>query len=489
MIHGVVHSILEGTPEAVARRLAESPHACALVEIRADALRSGDVTGLVRRAGRPVVVTVRSPESGGSFDGSTAEKRAILGAALEAGCAFVDVEWDGPLREMAFGPHAPRTILSHHGSPCDAASLLRLYGAMAETKAEKLKIVPRASRGAELRAVRDLLAHARGERRRLCCFALGSVGSWSRVVALSWGSWGVYGAAARGRETGEGQFQTRELLDVYRVQEISDATLYFGLCGTPLRGSPSPEIHAAGYRALGLDAVYVPIESGDLDEVASIVSEGGLLPLSGFGVTIPLKELAARQCGKLDTFAACGSANTVCINDGRWEGWNTDAPASLALIRAHLDPHGTQVAVVGAGGTARAIAAALKEAGASVTLYSRSVRRGDETARSIGVASAPLSALPGAFWDLLVQATPAGRHGEEVLLRRHLNGRVVLDAAYGEESTPLVRAARARGLKVIDGHALLGAQAMLQFERLTGRPAPKDAMGAALESWQSSASA
>ena len=212
MRRGVVHSIKEPTPEAVARRLAESPRACALVEIRADDLRAGDISGLVARAGRPVVVTLRSPEDGGSFDGSTEEKRVILDAALDAGCAYVDVEWDGPLRALAFGPHAPRTILSHHGAPCDVSSLALLFDAMAETKATSLKIVPRATRPTELRAVRDLLTRARGARRELCSFALGPAGSWSRVGALSWGSWGVYGAAARGRETGEGQLDRKSVV-------------------------------------------------------------------------------------------------------------------------------------------------------------------------------------------------------------------------------------------------------------------------------------
>ena len=88
-----------------------------------------------------------------------------------------------------------------------------------------------------------------------------------------------------------------------------------------------------------------------------------------------------------------------------------------------------------------------------------------------------------------MQATPVGRHGEEVLLRRHLDGRMVLDAAYGAEPTPLVRAARARGLAGADGLDLLAEQAVLQFTRLTGRPAPRDAMAAALEPWRASSSA
>jgi 3-dehydroquinate dehydratase / shikimate dehydrogenase len=485
----IVDSIHETTAEAVARRLAESPKACALVELRADDLRAGDVSGLVARAGRPVVVTVRTEEDGGSFDGSTEEKRLILDAALAAGCAFIDVEWNGPLRAAAFDAHAPRTILSHHGGPCDAASLGPLFGAMAETRASRLKIVPRATRPTELRTIRDLLARAQGARRELCAFASGAAGSWSRVLAPTWGAWGVYGAAVRGRETGAGQFETRELLDVYRVLELSPATQFYGLCGTPLQGSPSPAMHAAAYRALGMDAVYVPVDTADFDEIVSIVPENGLLPLRGFGVTIPLKERAARHCGTLDAYSACGSVNTVCVESGRWEGWNTDAPAALALTRKHLDPKGIAVAVVGAGGTARAIGAAFKEAGAGVTLYARDVARGAETARAIGVDAAPWAALPSAFWEILVQATPLGRRGEELLLRRHLNGRVVLDVAYGAEPTPLVKAARARGLAVVDGFALLVAQATLQFERLTGQPAPEGVMAAALQSRLSSPSA
>jgi shikimate dehydrogenase len=90
---------------------------------------------------------------------------------------------------------------------------------------------------------------------------------------------------------------------------------------------------------------------------------------------------------------------------------------------------------------------------------------------------------------VLVQATPLGRYGEEVVPRRCLNGRMVLDAAYGAEPTPLVRAARARNVAVADGLDLLLEQACLQFERLTGREAPRPAMAAALAPWRDASSA
>jgi 3-dehydroquinate dehydratase/shikimate dehydrogenase len=485
----LVHSIREDTPEAALRGLEESPRACALVELRADQLRPGDVAGLVRRAGRPVVATVRGIADGGSFDGSTDEKRAILDAALSAGAAFVDVEWDGPLRPYAFGPRASRTILSHHGASCDAATLGGLFEAMAGTHAERLKIVPAAKRPRDVHAVRDLLARARVTRRPLAAFASGPAGIWSRVFAISWGSWGTYGAAARGKETGDGQLVTQEMLDVYRVLSIGEATRIFALCGAPLSGSPSPSVHAAGYRSLELDAIYVPLETDDWAEVGRFVEESGAFALSGAGVTIPLKEQAAKACARLDPFAACGSANTVRFDEGGWQGFNTDAPAALALVREHLEPRGLIVAIAGAGATARAIGAALAGAGAIVTLFGRDAARARDTAHAIGADSAPLTSLPRAAWDVLVQATPAGRHGEEVLSRRHLNGRMVLDAAYGAEPTPLVRAALARGLKVADGLDLLLAQAVLQFTCLTGRPAPRPAMAAALQPWRNASSA
>jgi shikimate 5-dehydrogenase len=83
----------------------------------------------------------------------------------------------------------------------------------------------------------------------------------------------------------------------------------------------------------------------------------------------------------------------------------------------------------------------------------------------------PWAERASAEWDVLVQATPLGGEGEEVLPRAALQGQAVLDAAYGEGTTPLVADARARGLTAFTGRDLLAAQAALQFALLTGRQA------------------
>ena len=488
MTVGIVHAVFEETAEAVERRFAGAPPEAAFVEIRADRLRAAEVAGLVRRAPRPVIVAARTGEDGGAFDGSTEERRSILRAALDAGAAFADVEWNGPLRDLALGLDAPRVLLSHHGARCETAALAPLLAEMAETKAGRLKIVPKATRAAQIAAVRDMLARAKGRTPALAAFATGATAVASRVLALRWGSWATYGAADRARRTGDGQPETRELIEVYRVHEIGEATRLFALFGAPLGRSPSPSLHAAGYRSLGLDAVYLPVETESLDEVEAIVGPEAL-GAEAFGLTIPLKEPAASRCATLDEYASCGAVNTVRAEGGRWQGFNTDAPAALALVRRHVEIANAQAAVVGAGGTGRAIAAALAAAGARVTIYNRSAARGREAARAAKAGFSPLGSLAEASWDLLVQATPLGRDGEDLLAPRRLTGRMVLDAAYGPEPTPLVRAARKRGLAVADGYDLLLGQALLQFERMTGEPPPERAIAAALDPWRPLASA
>jgi 3-dehydroquinate dehydratase/shikimate dehydrogenase len=473
----VVPSILEATPEAAAVALAAAPREAALVELRADGLRAADVGALVARFPRATIVTVREAVDGGSFEGSTGDKRAILEAALAAGAAYVDVEHGGPFRAMADGPASARVILSHHGAACEAATLTSLFDTMASSRAARLKIVPRAGRAKELGAIRELLLHAARADRLLAAFASGAAGVPSRVFAPSWGSWGTYAAASPGRETAEGQLSARVLIDRFRVDVIGPDTRRFALFGAPVGESPSPAVHAAGYAALELDAVYVPVETGDPSEIAPLVS---LLGLRGFAATIPLKEEVARRCARLDRFAACGSVNTVLVERGSWDGFNTDAPAALDRIRPHLLLRGASVAIAGAGGTARAIGAALVLEGAAVTLYGRDLARTATAAAAIGASPRSLASLPEARWDLLVQATPRGARGETVLDPACLRGKVVLDAAYRPEGTPLARAARSRGLAVVDGYDLLLGQAILQFERLTGERAPGEAMAAAL---------
>ncbi|HEX5044859.1 MAG TPA: type I 3-dehydroquinate dehydratase [Candidatus Polarisedimenticolaceae bacterium] len=464
----VVLSVAEADAASTARRLADVPAGCARVEIRADRLRASDLPGLIARSPRPVLVTARRVEDGGAFDRPEIERGALLEAALAAG-AWIDVEWGSALGWMAEGDMADRVVLSRHEVPCRLDAMLPVYREMARSRAARLKLVPRADRPSEGAAVREVLARARADGRALACFALGDAGTATRVLALSWGSWATYGSVETGAETADGQLPARVLLDVFGAPALGKDAALFGLVGTPIARSPSPRMHQAGYRALGLAACYLPFPAEDPGEVQALVGAYGL---AGFGVTIPLKEAVASRCRLTERLAArAGAVNTVVVHGDGWEGFNTDGPAARALLEAHLDLRGAKVLVLGAGGTAAGIGAALQDAGARVALCGRSPARAEALARRLGAETISWEARAQASWDALVQATPLGVFPEEAL-----RGRAVLDAAYGAAPTPLAAAARARGLGVVEGRELLAAQAALQFRHLTGREIAVDVL-------------
>ena len=130
---------------------------------------------------------------------------------------------------------------------------------------------------------------------------------------------------------------------------------------------------------------------------------------------------AGRAMARLDQerlAARAGVAvNTVRIQDGIWTGHNTDVAAARDLLRPLSIGAGATVAVIGAGDSARSLGGMLAREGAEVTLFARDEARGRATATAIGARAVSLDALPGARWDLLVQATPLGRRGERLVPR------------------------------------------------------------------------
>ena len=485
----VVGSVMETTAEAAVRRIEALHPGCGIVEVRADRLNASELIEILGRIDRPLLFTARRREDGGGFDGSEAERRALLEAALAAGARMVDVEWGSALADLADDGRADRVVLSHHGGECRADALIELYREMASSFRGRIKIVPKATNVGQIEAVRTALRQAQGGAPRapgrLACFALGRAGTASRILAPSWGSWATYGAAAPGRETAEGQLTAEELLESYRVLRIDAETRCHGLIGTRVGTSPSPAMHHAAYREGGVNACYLPIEIDAIDEIAPLVGARGGLRLEALAVTLPFKEDAARRSIPGDAVAsASGSVNTVVVDEaGRWTGFNTDGPAAVALLGRHVHLSGARVAIVGAGGTACGIGAALKEAGAEITLFNRSADRGRTAAERLGVEAAALEALPSSTWEALVQATPLGREGEEVLPGSRLGGRAVLEVVYGERPTPLIQEARRRGLATVDGFDLLVAQAVLQYRRMTGADASHATMARAGRRW------
>ncbi|WP_278312999.1 shikimate dehydrogenase [Lolliginicoccus levis] len=259
--------------------------------------------------------------------------------------------------------------------------------------------------------------------------------------------------------------------------------------GSPISHSLSPLLHAAAYRALGLDGwTYDRIEC-PAGELARIVS--GLGPeWVGLSVTMPGKTEALRfATEQTERALMVGSANTLVRTADGWRADCTDIDGVVgALAELGLGAGDARRAViVGAGGTARPALAALAALGTeSATVIARDEGRAAgtvECGRAAGLDTdwAPFDALPGvaAASDVLISTIPAGA------MEPHAAGAArasrVLDVIYHPWPTPLAREVAARGGQVVGGRSMLLNQAYGQVEQFTGRPAPREAMLAALD--------
>lgn len=263
--------------------------------------------------------------------------------------------------------------------------------------------------------------------------------------------------------------------------------------GHPIHHSLSPAMHGAAIEALGLDASYLAFDVAPEalgDAVRGLRALGAL----GFNVTLPHKEAIGAHLDALDDAArAIGAVNTVFRDEGRWIGTNTDAPGLVrSLEQAGVSLGGARVVIVGAGGAARAAAYGLGKAGASsIVIAARRPAQAEAIAGDLGgtIAARGLGA-PGLLegCDLLVQASSAtldARAGDELADALRLEtmppGGAVIDLVYRPRITAVLAAARARGLRVVDGLGMLVHQGALALERWTGHPAPVAVMRDALE--------
>jgi shikimate dehydrogenase len=256
-----------------------------------------------------------------------------------------------------------------------------------------------------------------------------------------------------------------------------------GVLGWPVAHSRSPRMQNAALHAVGLEHwryQLLPVPPALFTETAVALPAAGF---RGANVTIPHKQAALELADTAtDAARAIGAANTLLFGDGGTiEAHNTDAPALVAALP--FTAAGRSALILGAGGAARAAAWALLDAGAAeVRIWNRSPARAVELAQELG-GSVANRAEPA---ELLVNCTPIGLEHDpawfkQLPLKADAVGMFgcVIDFAYGERETPLIEAARARGVPSVDGLELLIGQGALSFERFTGMPAPIAAMRAA----------
>ena len=451
-----------------------------LVEIRLDALDARNdlepqtLADLVAGCPLPVGFTLRPAWQGGGFEGDESGRRRSIEHAAAAGAAFVDVELDAEWVTDFLQRAGCPVIVSHHWDSTRPPDLPEKVARIRELAPSMAKLVATADVPSDalplLGAGEQLIASGQPA----TCFCMGEAGKASRLLAAGRGAALVYAAVAVGSEVAAGQWPLRELVEELRVSGWRRGTGLCGLIGHPIGHSLSPAIFNAVFQERGLDVAYVPVAGEDLDAVLDLVIGMGF---RGLSVTMPFKdEIASRSARRDQIVTATGAANTVLFEDDGLAAYNTDGAAVVAALAGVGPVETARIAVVGAGGAARAGAAALVGAGASVTIFNRTEARAREAAELAGASSAGLEQLEGGGFDIVINATPVGMQGTPMAEStpfppEWLSGReVVFDMVYRPRTTPLLRQAAKRGCRTIEGLEMFVRQAAAQYRLLTGDP-------------------
>ena len=442
-----------------------------MVELRLDSVADPNVAGALAGRRRPVIVTCRPVREGGLFTGPEDERRRILAEAIALGAEYVDLEWQARFDEIIARTGGSRIVLSMHdfdGVPADLSARIQ---AMRATGAQVVKVAVKTASLSDCAGLLDLGAQA-GHQTGLVVIGMGDAGLVTRLLPGRFGSMWTYAGAL----SDVGQLSAHRLLKDYHFRSLTNATDLYGLVGGSVTHSVSPDMHNAAFRAARLDAVYLPFPAASAQD---FVTFGRAIGLKGASVTIPLKVALCEHLDEVYSVARrIGAINTIRVEGPRWIGGNTDARGFLEPLKARVALPGLRVAVLGAGGAARAVTVALASGGATVRVHARSPQQAAAIAALTPAEPGPWPPEPDS-WDLLINCTPVGMYphvNETPLPIEALTGRYVYDLIYNPTTTRLLREAAIAGCQTIGGLDMLVAQAHEQFQWWTGTRPPAGVM-------------
>ncbi len=443
----------------------------------------------------PIIVTCRDARQGGAIDYPGQLRINMLAEALKAGVDFIDLEYENFLsaenqeriRRALSQASKGRLILSAHNFETKFPDIVKLHRRIQTLYPAAIpKLVYTANHINDCFEAFDLLRRTSGS---AIVFCMGAAGLITRIIAKKLNSFVTFASIDDKSATAPGQMTIEQFKTIYRWDSISADTKLYGVIGTPIAHSAGPAAHNTCFAGIGENKFYLPllVEGGkeEFDCFLRRVLTRSWLGFRGFSVTIPHKENALNfvkeNRGFVEPLAEkIGAVNTIIVGpDGKLLACNTDYTAALDAITSTLGSKtklkNLPVAVIGAGGVAKAIVAGLSDTGAKITIYNRTVERGKKLAAEFNCDFAGLDDLQNLDARLLINCTSIGMHpniDETPIPQEYLKkDMVVFDTVYNPPQTLLLRQAEEKKAKTIDGLSMFINQAAAQFKLFTGKAA------------------
>jgi 3-dehydroquinate dehydratase/shikimate dehydrogenase len=312
---------------------------------------------------------------------------------------------------------------------------------------------------------------------------MGPFGLPSRILSAFFNSYLMYVSPSEMlKNTAEvGHIDPITLDEVYHFHRIGAATKIFGVTGYPLTQTRSPEIHNAGYARHRMNSVYIPIRAATIEEALEFADTLGI---RGLSVTIPHKESVLKYLSvKSDVVQKIGACNTLVRTPDGWHGDNTDAKglelALLDFLRVK-DFSGMRIAIIGAGGAAKAAAYAVKKLKGKACVFNRTIAKAKLLAEQYDFEWSKLDeesfSLLEKYSDLIIQTTAKGmgakgapdRDNDPLYFYNFSGKEALYDIIYMPEVTPVMARAAQAGCRTAGGFSMLQHQGYEQFLLFTG---------------------
>jgi 3-dehydroquinate dehydratase/shikimate dehydrogenase len=402
-------------------------------------------------------------------------REQLLGAAAQFDLVMLEPEDVTGAVARAIPPE--RRIVTWRGAAPTLAALRAQLERMTSVPARWYRLEVEATESGEELLPLQLLREC--DRSDVVAYATGALGFWTRILAAYLGAPFVCATITKSGEPGVPTIE--QLATDYGLPRLREVREIFGIVGSPVLQSLSPRLHNMAFEAIGRPALYLPFHVDRFDRFWHELVERRAIEALGFSVgafciVSPHKEVAL-DATKLRTHIVerAWSTNFFVKEGNDWTADTTDPEGVLVTLRERgVDPRRQRIAVIGCGGSGRAVAAALQQAGADVTLVNRGRDRASFARRLLQLPFCPLDSFTAHGYSVVINATPVGRDGAATPFNPEglSASAVVVDFAYGANATPLVASMRERGQTTIDGRDVLMTQAMTQFRLMTGQEMP-----------------
>lgn len=449
-----------------------------LIEVRIDHLPKTNMKNLRKMTDQPLIVTLRSEDEGGFWQGDAASCQKIYQSACNAGIDYIDVELQNAEAILA-GLKKKETgiVLSRHIRTNSLQKLKHTLAQMLKIPADVYKLIFTATALKDNLAALALINEAQTQEVPFVIHAMGDAGKNSRLIGAIKGNAWTYVAREFNETTASGQITIHEAEHYYNLKKKRPNTRLLGLTGSPISQSKGWRLHNQLFREKldpnsEEDYLYLNYPAEDFQEFW----EAWQLHLHGLSVTIPHKESVVDMLDEITTeVKISGTCNTIVRSNNGWKGYNTDLMAIEILLRRHREKIRDGGLVIGTGATARSALAALKRLEVNpIFIVGRNEERGRYLNSLYGAEYLLEDEIHYATASVIIQTTPVGmvpytdQHPPGTSLFR--KNRIVMDVIYNPLETKFLSIARERGCITINGMEMFLLQAAKQFEVFTGTP-------------------